>query len=118
MAISFPVPTLPPPDQYSVRVIAIDLFVDKRNVRARVHLQDDRYRYTSGASVFATWTLADGSQMPVNGLTNSMGYGYFELEKVHRGTITFSITNVEYKDFIFDADNSVLEASVDVGIRK
>lgn len=113
MAISFPDPNAPPPEEYSVRVTAIDLYADKRNVYARVHLQDNRYRYTSGASVAATWTLPDGSQLPVNGTTNSMGYAYFEFDKAHRGTYMFTVDDVVFEDFPFDTQNSILSASID-----
>jgi hypothetical protein len=118
MAISFPDPNAPPPEAYSVRVTAIDLFADKHNVYARVHLQDNRYRYTSGASVAATWTLPDGSQVSVNGTTNSMGYAYFEFDKARRGTYTFTVDNVVFEDFRFDTDNSILSASIDFNVGK
>jgi hypothetical protein len=113
MAISFPDPNAPPPEEYSVQVTAIDLYADKHNVYARVHLQDNRYRYTSGASLAATWTLPDGSRVSVNGTTNSMGYAYFEFDKARRGTYTFTVDNVVFENFPFDTDNSILSASID-----
>ena len=112
MAISVPDPNAPPPEEPSVRVTAIDLYADKHNVYARVHLQDNRYRYTSGANIAATWTLPDGSQLPINGTTNSMGYEYFEFDKARRGAYTFTVDDVVFKDFKFDSDNRVLSASI------
>ena len=116
MAISFPDPNAPPPEEYSVWVTEIFLYADKHNVYARVHLQDNRYRYTSGASVAATWTLPDGSQVPANGTTNSAGYAYFEFGKARRGTYTFSVEDVVFEDFGFDRDRSVLSASIDLKV--
>lgn len=113
MAISFPDPNAPPREEYAVQVTAIDLYTDKHNIYAQVHLQDNRYRYTSGASVAVTWTLPDGSQFPVSGTTNSAGYAYFEFDKARRGTYTFTVNDVMFEDFAFDKDNSILSASID-----
>jgi len=113
MAISFPDPNAPPREEYAVRVTEIFLYADKHNVYARVHLQDNRYRYTSGASLSAHWMLPSGSQFPVSGTTNSAGYAYFEFDKARRGTYTFTVDNVVFEDFAFDTDNSILSASID-----
>jgi hypothetical protein len=113
MAISFPDPNAPPPEAYSVRVTSIDLYADKHNLYAKVHLQDNRYRYTSGASVAATWTLPDGSLLPVNGTSSSYGDVYFELDKARRGTYTLTVDNVVFEDFVFDTQDSLLSASID-----
>ena len=113
MAISFPAP----PQEHFVRVTTLDLWAVKRNVYARAQLHDDLNVRSPGASVFATWTLADGSQIPVNGITDSIGFVYFNLDRVRRGTITFTIDDVVYEGFTFDAENSVLEASIDVGVK-
>jgi len=112
MAISFPDPNAPPPEDPSVKVTEIFIYADKHNVYARVHLQDNRYRYTSGATINATWTLPDGSQLPVTGTTNSMGFSYFEFNKARRGTYTFTVDDVAFEDFAFDLDNSILSASI------
>jgi hypothetical protein len=111
MAISFPDPNAPPPEEHSVRVTAIDLYADKHNIYARVHLHDNRYRYTSGADDAANWILPDGSQVPVNGTSSSYADVYFELDKARRGTYTFTVENVGFEDFKLDTDNSILSAS-------
>ena len=110
MAISFPTP----PVEHFVRVTAIDLWSVKRSVTARVQLHDDLNLYSSGASVFATWTLADGSQISVNGISNSSGLVYFYLDRVRHGVITFMIDDVVFEGFTFDTANSVLSASIKV----
>jgi hypothetical protein len=110
MAISFPAP----PVEHFVRVTAIDLWAVKRSVTARVQLHDDLNLYSSGASVFATWTLADGSQISVSGITNSSSLVYFNLDRVRHGLITFTIDDVEFDGFTFDAADSVLSASIRV----
>lgn len=111
MATSFPDPNAPPPEEHSVWVDAIYLYAGKHDIYARVHLHDNRYRYTSGADVDATWTLPDGSQVPVSGTSSSYGDVYFEFDKARRGTYTFTVDNVDFEDFRFDTDNSILSAS-------
>jgi hypothetical protein len=108
MAISFPAP----PEEHFVRVSAIDLWAVKRSMTARVQLHDDLNLYSSGASVFASWTLADGSQIPVSGISNSSGLVYLTLDRVRHGAITFTIEDVVFEGFTFDPENSVLSASI------
>jgi hypothetical protein len=108
MAISFPTP----PVEHLIRVTAIDLWSVKRLVTPRVQLHDDLNLYSSGAKVFATWTLTYGSQISVNGITNSLGFVYFNLDRVRHGVITFTINGVVFERFTFDAATSVLSASI------
>jgi hypothetical protein len=78
-----------------------------------VRVQDDLGRNAYGAVVFATWTMPDGSQESINGVTDGFGNVRFYLGKLKRpGTYTLRIEKVELNGFQFDAGNSVLSASV------
>lgn len=114
MGISFPASSPPEPEQRFVRVSEIDLSVAKRNeVSASVRVQDDLDRNAYGAIVFATWTMPDGSQGSINGTTDSFGLVNFDLGKLkRRGTYTFTVESIDLDGYQFDAENSVLSASV------
>jgi hypothetical protein len=111
MGISFPSTPTPTPEKF-VRVTAIDLSFGKRTVSAEVHVQDDFGRNLFGATVFATWTLSDGSTQVVYGKTDGFGLVQFDVKKARRGAYTLSIDNVDLFGYTFDRDGSVLSATI------
>lgn len=117
MAISSP-GTPPPPREKLTRIAGIELAANKakgrREVTALVRVQDDRGLAASGATVFATWSLPDGSTLVVEDVTSTTGYAYFEVRKAGRGTYTLTVDDVVLANHRFDAANSVLSASIAV----
>jgi len=120
MAISYPIdspppppPPPPPPEEHFIRVTAINLTTGKRDVTAMVQVLDELDQVVSGAAVQATWTMTNGKQQSVSGQTDGSGAVEFRLNKANRrGTYTITIDNVALSGFEFDAENSVLSASI------
>jgi hypothetical protein len=102
----------PPPREPSVNVSEINMDLYKRQVLGKVGVVNDLNWRMRGAEVFATWTLPDGSTRPVQGKTDSFGWAYFEVNKARKGTYTLTVDDVVVEDHPFDAENSVLSATI------
>ena len=102
----------PPPREPSVRVSEINLDLYKRQVLGEVRVKNDLNWNMSGAEVYATWTLPDGSTRAVEGTTDSFGLALFVVDKARKGTYTLTIDDVVLEDHPFDIENSVLSASI------
>ena len=120
MAISYPSdapppppPPPPPPEEHFVHVADINLAIGRRDITATVQVLDELDQAVSGATVQATWTQPNGKQQSVSGQTNGLGGVEFRLNNARRrGTYTLTIDNVTLIGFEFDAENSVLSASI------
>jgi len=117
MAISAPSEP-PPPREMRTIVTGIDLSTSKyrgdRNVNAQVSVKDDLTFAAAGAQVFATWLLPDGSSQDVFGTTSSAGVVTFQVERSIRGVYSIVINDVVLADHAFDAEASILKASIKV----
>ncbi len=102
----------PPPREPSVNVSEIVMDVHKRQVLGRVRVLNDLNWKVRGAEVYATWTLPDGSVRFVEGTTDSFGLAEFVVNKARKGNYTITIDDVVVEDHPFDAENSVLSASI------
>jgi hypothetical protein len=102
----------PPPREPSVNVSEINMDLYKRQVLGQVRVLNDLNWSMRGAEVFATWTLHDGSTRSVKGTTYSFGWAHFEVDKARKGTYTLTIDDVVVEDHPFDAENSVLSATI------
>ena len=109
--------TPPEPVALSTRVTDIELSSSKkkgrRTVRALVQVRDQDDFAAAGATLTATWTDPNGVSQTVVDVTSLSGYGYFEVQGAQRGTYTLTINSVSLEDYEFDADASVLSASVE-----
>ena len=102
----------PPPREPSVNVSEIRMDLYKRKVLADVRVLNDLNWKVRGAEVYATWTLPDGSTRFVEGTTDSFGLAMFVIEKARKGTYTLTVDDVVLEDHPFDAENSILSASI------
>lgn len=102
----------PPPREPSVRVSEISMDLNKRQVLGEVRVKNDLNWNMSGAEVYATWTLPDGSTQAVDGMTDSFGLVLFVVDKARKGAYTLTIDDVVVEDHPFDIENSVLSASI------
>ena len=111
-------PPPPAPDEAQVRVTDIDIDGRKRKrnreASATVELRDDSGHAAAAALVRATWRHPDGREESGVDVTSLSGYAHFATTGDRRGTYTLRIDSVELEDHDFDADGSVLEASVDI----
>jgi hypothetical protein len=109
--------TPPPPVVLTTRVTDIELSSSKRRgkrtVRALVQVRNQNDTAAAGAVVTATWTDPSGTSTTVLDVTSMSGYAYFEVSGARRGTHTITIENVSQDDHEFDADGSVLSASIE-----
>jgi hypothetical protein len=105
-------PPPPPPREPAVLVSEIDLSIVKRTVIGRVRVLNDLNWKARGAEVHATWALPDGSTRAVRGTTDSFGLVELVLSKARRGTYVLTIDDVVLDGHDFDADNSVLSATI------
>jgi hypothetical protein len=117
MAISAPSEP-PPPREVLTRVARIELSASKtkgeRQVRALLHIEDDRTLAAPGATVFATWRLPDGTTLQVEDVSSGSGYAYFEILRASKGTYTLIVDDVVLADHRFDRASSVLSESIKV----
>jgi hypothetical protein len=115
--IFFPREPAPLPEQIT-RVVDIDLQASKskgrRTITALPLVRNEQELAAAGATVFATWIGPDGTRQAVEDVTSSSGYAYFELPKARRGTYTLVIEDVVLDGYRFDAQNSVLSATISV----
>ncbi len=102
----------PPPREPSVRISEINMDVYKRQVLGEVRVLNDLNWSISGAEVYATWTLPDGTTRAAQGTTNYGGWVVLVVNKARKGTYTLTIDDVVVEDHPFDIDNSVLSASI------
>lgn len=111
-------PPPPPPNEASVRVTAIDIDglrqKRSREASAAVELQDGDGQPAAAALVRATWIHPDGREESVVDVASMSGYAHFSTTGDRRGTYTLRIDAVELDGHAFDADGSVLEASVEI----
>jgi hypothetical protein len=111
-----PAPPPPPEPEKITYVYDIDLYANKvkgkRTVIGLVGVRDHTHRAAVGATVFAEWTMPDGSSMPVEQATSSSSFAYFQINNARRGNYTLTITDVVLEDHRFDSENSVLTGSV------
>jgi hypothetical protein len=117
MAISAPSEP-PPPRERLTRVASIELSASKtkgeRQVRALLRIEDDRTLAAPGATVLATWRLADGTTVQVQDVTSGSGYAYFEILDAGKGTYTLIVDDVVLADHRFDRASSVLSESISI----
>lgn len=117
MAIFYPLPD-PPTNENHTRVTSINLTTQKirgkRQIEGFVKVVDSENNSVQGANVLAHWTLPDGSSQFVEDITSSTGNAHFELVNVLRGEYTLTIEDVVLDGYIFDADNSILNKSLNV----
>ena len=66
----------------------------------------------SGAEVYATWTLPDGTTRAVQGTTGYGGWVMLVVDKARKGTYTLTIDDVVVEDHPFDIESSVLSATI------
>jgi Ca2+-binding RTX toxin-like protein len=67
-----------------------------------------------GATVYAYWTLPDGGSTAVEAATtNKQGFAEFTVSG-GAGEYTLTVTNVEFEDYVWDAENSVIHGSMTV----
>jgi hypothetical protein len=102
----------PPPREPSVKVSEINMDVYKRQVLGEVRVLNDLNWRVRGAEVYATWTLPDGTTRLAQGTTDSFGLVVLVFNKARKGTYTLTIDHVAVEDHPFDAENSVLSASI------
>jgi hypothetical protein len=102
----------PPPREPSVRVSEINMDVYKRQVLGEVRVLNDLNWSMSGAEVYATWTLPDGTTRAAQGTTSYGGWVVLVVDKARKGTYTLTIDDVVVEDHPFDIDNSVLSATI------
>jgi hypothetical protein len=117
MAIFYSMVAPPLPEKLT-RVTDINLTTrkvrGKRQVQAYVKVQNEQNLAAREANVIASWTFPDGSTQFVEDATSNSGYAYFEIINVPRGTYALTVDDVVLEDHVFDRDNSVLSASVNV----
>jgi hypothetical protein len=108
MAIFNPRPT-PPPVEKTTRIIDIDLTAKKvkgqRQINAQVQVQDERGYGAPGAMVIASWVFPDGSTHTVQDTTRGSSGG---------GTYILHIEDILLDGYRFNAENSILNASINV----
>jgi len=120
MAIFSPTVAPPPPSpqDQAIHIAGIDLSASKskreRRVTALVEIQDDAGGAASGADVEGIWILPDGSTAPVEDIASLSGFAHFEVGSGLRGTYTLQVTGASLAEHEFDAEASVLEASIRV----
>ena len=102
----------PPPREPSVNVSEINMDLYKRQVIGGVRVLNDLNWKVRGAEVSATWTLPDGSTLPVQATTDSFGLAVFVVDKARKGTYTLTIDDVVVEGHPFDTENSVLSATI------
>lgn len=99
-----------PPQELITRLVDIELMANKnkgqREIRALLPVRNEKELAAAGATVSATWVLPDGSSQPVEDVTSSSGYAYFELLGVPRGTYTLIVDDVVLDGYSFDRENS------------
>lgn len=107
--------TVDPDPATVLRVSDIDLGTKQRRgmvtVNGEVTVVDGNGGGVKDVAVHATWTLPDGSSQDRTTTTKGNGSARFEVED-GGGTYTLTITDVTKAGHTFDADGSVLEASV------
>lgn len=104
----------PVPPEPTLHSSWIALRVHRNRVEASVWVNDiHNGSGVEGAVVSATWTLPKGRTMAVTGTTNNYGEVLFEIKKSH-GTYVFTIDDITKEGYVFDADNSVLSAQIEV----
>jgi hypothetical protein len=119
MAIFNPRPT-PPPQEKTTRIVDIDLTARKvrgqRQINAQVQVHDERGYGAPGATVIASWVFPDGSTYTVQDTTrgSSGTFAYFSTNVSSRGTYTLHIDDILLDGYRFDAENSVLSASIKI----
>ncbi|MEW5985892.1 MAG: SBBP repeat-containing protein [Chloroflexota bacterium] len=80
-------------------------------VRGTMLVTNETGQPISGAVVFATWTLPDGSTQSQTATTNSAGNARFTAI-AGAGVYTLTIDDIVRPDYTFDRLNSVLSASI------
>lgn len=102
----------PPPREPFVRISEINMGLDKRQVLGLVRVKNDLNWNISGAEVYGTWTLPNGTARFVSGTTDSFGLIQFVIDKARKGSYTLTIDDVVYEDYPFNTEDSVLSATV------
>lgn len=118
MAISAPSEPPPPPEPVT-RVTSISMTANKikgkRTVTAFVAVDDERWQDAAGATVVATWSLPDGTELGLEAVTSSSGQARFEVRNAKPGTHSLTVKDVLLPEHRFDRDSSsVLSRSLDV----
>lgn len=102
----------PPPRDPFVIVSEISMDLYKRQVFGKVRVLNDLNWRMRGAEVYATWTLPDGTIRIVEAETDSFGLAVFEVNKARKGIYTLTIDDVVVEDHPFDAESSIMNASI------
>lgn len=82
--------------------------------RATVELRNGDGQPAGAALARATWRHPDGREESTVDVSSLSGYAHFATSGDRRGTYLIRIDSVELEDHTFDADGSVLAASVDI----
>jgi len=113
-----PPPPPPPSESHETHIADIGLTAAKskrtRQVSAVVEIRDENGEPASGAEVYASWILPDGRTQSAQDIASLSGYAHFDVQSGLRGTYTLMINNVELAEYAFNAENSVLQASITV----
>jgi hypothetical protein len=92
--------------------ITIGLLTDASGFPLMVHaFEGNKAETKQDVTVHATWTLPDGTTRNETATTKGSGSAGFDVAD-GAGTYTLTITGVTKAGHTFDADDSVLEASV------
>jgi hypothetical protein len=79
----------------------------RRNVTATVTVENDLGDPVAAATVTASWTLGDGTQVSESGTTSALGVARFGVSGPP-GMVTFVVTDLSKPGLTFDPSNSVL----------
>lgn len=119
MSIFGPLPSLPTAQTTHVEDIELSAYDDRglHRISGWAMILDEHERAATGAAVYASWTLPDGSnRSAVEDFVGIDGVAYFELitkvGRSYRGIYELRIDDVSLADHTFDPADSVLIVSV------
>lgn len=84
-------------------------------ITGRVMVQDVNGQPVPNASANATWTYPNGKVVQQTALTDSQGWASFRIYSRQTGLYTLHIDDVSKTGYLFDAANSLLTATIQVG---
>jgi hypothetical protein len=91
----------------SIDLTAVRLSRYYREITASVYVTDEQNHAASGANVFATWTLPDGSSRSAQVETSDDGYAAIELSgRLPRGTYMLTVNDIILADYEFEPDSA------------
>lgn len=84
---------------------------NRANVAGQVKVRTETGSVVSGATVYVTWTLPDGTSPAQSAATSSTGMARFKVRD-GLGTYVLTVTNITKAGYTFDPAHSVLSKSV------